>query len=375
MQAKQEATSSTNQEQGDFVPIFMMKLPSYPELEPINGYEQFFRGKVVGSWLIRESRVPGMISVTFKKEIAKTSHLRFAFINDKWVIVNDNMRDNHTGGASTLNYEPLDRRTVKSKYNLLLEAINSTKLVFDADHMIIPAAEEATRQRAYYVDVPSYVVAKQRGKEALFVNLLNSLDEVKGKIKVCIETLGTEGALKDKKMDCLGNTQLTYNKLELSHTLRNVSKPFKSNKDALEFKELFDTWLEENSFTFDLMCPVLRTLFVEPYYVVETGMVYDAGALFYEDARMRLTRLEKCPLTQTKITYNPAHLDGYRTALYETLELFYDLVRLYQIKTGLIKEQQDDFSNLPLLSVFAPSTQSDQHEEKEVLDTVPSATL
>ncbi|USQ12725.1 hypothetical protein J2N86_08370 [Legionella lytica] len=356
MQAKQEATSNVNQEQSDLVPIFKMKLPNYSHLDAIDGYHQFFSTKVAGSWLIRESRVQGMISLTFKRENSEIAHTRFAFLGDKWGIVDNKMRDKHLDGSSTINYEHVDKESAKSKFELLLEAIHKfsetskSKLVFKDDRMIIPIPEQATPMQAYYVDCVSYVLTKQRTKdEVIYANLLQSLDKVKEVIRGCIDTLNADAELKERAMDCLDKIQLSYKKSDLSHMLRNISKPFQSSSDAQAFKELLDTWLEANALTFDLMCPVLHALFEEPYYVVETGMVYDAAALFYNG-----TCLDNCPLTQVKIQYNPVHLDGYRRALYETLELFFDLVELYQEKTSLLKEKQEDLSNLSLLSIFAP---------------------
>ncbi|MDR3504057.1 MAG: hypothetical protein P4L79_15920 [Legionella sp.] len=368
MQQKQEATSTVSQEQSDFVPIFKMELPNYPHLEVIEGYHEFFKTKVPGSWLMRESRVPGMISVTFKQENRKVGHTRFAFVADKWLVVNNDMRNKHTEGSSLINYEHVDRMSVKSKFELLLEAIyksseeSTSKFVFENDKMIEPVAEQATQQRAYYIDTAGYTPVKQRTKDqAIYANLLQSLESVKKAMRDCMNDLSTGTELKERKMDCLDKIQISYKKSDLSHILRDVSKPFQSdNSDALELKELLEVWLEENSLTFDLMCPVLHALFEEPYYVVETGMVYDAAALFHKGQC-----LETCPLTKTNIEYNPVHFGGYRKALYETLEQFFDLIQLYQEKMSLAKERKEDFSSLPLFSVFAPAT---SNEASSVVD-------
>ncbi|WP_133135198.1 hypothetical protein [Legionella rowbothamii] len=360
MQEKQDATSTKNEEQSDLVPIFKMELPNYPHLPIIEGFDEFFKTKVPGSWLIRESRTEGMISVTLKRDEGKIAHTRFAFIEDKWVLVNNTMRDKHIDGSSIITYEHVDRVSVKSKFELLLEAINdfsnksTNKFTLKSDKMIKPVWEQATKQQAYYIDSVSYVTTKQRTTDqAIYANLLQSLEKVNGVIRDCMANLNANKAV-TKDMKGLDSIKLFYNRITLSNILRRVSKPFKSDNHAQKLKDLFDDWLAANALTFDLLCPVLLTLFEEPYYVVETGMVYDAAALFSNG-----TLLSTCPLTRTKIEDNPVHFDGYRRKLYSTLELFFDLIKLYQAKMVLDKEKKEELSALPSLSLFAPSSFND----------------
>lgn len=360
MQEKQDAASTKNQEQSDFVPIFKMELPNYLHLTVIDGYHEFFRTKVPGSWLIRESRVDGMISVTFKRDDGKVGHTRFAFVGDKWAPVNDDMRDKHIDGSSIIHYEHVNRVSVKSKFELLLEAIDEAskkfkgKFIFSSDKMIKPVSEQATNQQAYYIDAPTYVTAKRRtDDQVIYAKLLQSLEKVNGTIRDCMADLNENKAL-TINMEGLDSIKISYEATDLSNMLRRVSKPFQSDEKAQKLKDLLEGWLEANALILDLLCPVLRTLFEEPYYVFETGMVYDAAAL-YPNGKL----LNACPLTRTKIEDNPVHFEGYRRKLYDTLELFFNLIQLYQAKMGSDKEKKEDFSTLPHLSLFAASASND----------------
>ncbi len=364
MELKYESPPITEQKPNDFVPIFRTELPNYSHLSAIEGFHAFFENKLPGSWLIRESRVPGMISVTFKKEDGKVAHTRFAFDGNKWIKVSDSMRNKHMEGSSILNYQFFDRANVKSKLELLFEAIYAptSSFVFISEKMIEPVEEQVTRQKAYYIDVAGYVPVKQRTNEhVIYANLLQSLEKVQGAIKGCIYVLNAGQELINTEMGSLDTIQTSYSRTQLSHMLRNVSKPFQSNVKAQELKDLLESWLDANKLTFDLLCPVLHTLFEEPYYVVETGMVYDAAALFHDGKC-----LKACPLTRTEIENNPVHFEGYRRKLYETLELFFDLIQLHQAKLNLAQEKKEVSSNLSLFSIFTPA---DSGEASSALKT------
>lgn len=343
MQAESVIKKQLAIEKQELIPVFQRELPGVNVANPIDAFKNLLANKPDGYWLIRESRVDGMISVTFKinKDI---KHGRFVFANDHWTMVGNNDLNNYIEGV--LPFEALTRDTVGTKINLLFDAIfSSLPLVFEK--MVIPSEAQATHNLDYVMISPYILMEERDGKEKkIYANLLGSLNHLEGIMTNLEDSLDKEQQINEINMDTLSEIKLPVKEL-LMEQLKQA-QPFKTEGYAKQIKELFANWLTANALTLDLYCPVSLDLYEEPYYVVESGHVFDASSLFPNGNDC----LNACPLTREVIESHPVHFAGYRRELNERLLQFFDIIQLHQQKTGLNKSTviMPKASDLPFFS-------------------------
>lgn len=341
MQLKQEILINVDEAQEEYIPIFKKSVPGSESPDPIYAFEQLLKNKPIGSWLIRESRAEGMISLTRKLTNGSISHTRFAFVDGTWVVVGNNKLKKHKEREDVINYNCFDVSTVRSKLDLLFEVIHQVHPLLD-EKMIKPSFVQATEQAGYYIGSLGYQLSKVRSNDqVIYAELLNSLEQVQTVMKNLRSALNEHKTLLLDQLSLLEPIKLEVSRAQLSKILRETNKPFKHSEFARKIKDLFEEWLDVNKLTADLLCPISQSLFAEPYYVVESGMVFDVDSLFPADKC-----LSTCPLTRKPIEFHPVHFSGYRKKLYECLEQFFDLLELYQEKQQLANQQQGSGNHL-----------------------------
>ncbi|EHL28955.1 RING finger protein [Legionella drancourtii] len=315
------------------IPVFAKQLPGSTEEDPLLAFIKLVKTKPDGYWLMRESRVEGMISTTFKLN-GEVCHDRFVFKNQQWRVVNDEQKIPAVGA-----YEPLNKDTVNiSVIDSLLAAIYATRPHLEYKKLIIPAAASASRNMSYLQESPYVLVTQRDGREQkIYADLLGSLTGITNLINENILILKNGSTHIALDMELLKSIELpSRNKLNEDLCLK---KTFLLANSASFLKDLFTEWLETNRLGEDLFCPVGADLFVEPYYVVESGQVFDVSSLFHQ-GKCLLT----CPVTRMPIMLHPVHFEGYRRKLSECLILFFDFIELYQEKLEQVKAAKNNIT-------------------------------
>lgn len=332
MQSKQETITEMSDEA---IPIFTQ----YPHryncyTDTLEGFNEFFANKPVGYWLIRESRINGMITLMHKLDNNKVMNSRYAFVNGQWQWMGIKTGDKP--------YDKIYVHSIKSKFQLLLETLYA-RHPLDAKKMIRPAVGERTSNTQYYSsNGPQYVnnSPNQEKEKPVYANPIQALERIKTIMTLLGATLAESGTdTNNLKMTLLFDIKMTLTKEQLTQILRETVQPFKNNKNAEEIKNLFEQWLEANGLTDDLLCPVSYSLFSEPYLIGESGMIYDADSLFVGGKC-----LATCPKTRLPIELHPTHFEGYRGILYTCLEQFFDLIMMYQEQMKLDLSRVSDSS-------------------------------
>lgn len=307
--------------------IFKRQITPYDE-DILPTFENMLRNKPEGYWLIRESRQFGMISVTYKTA-EQINHVRFAFVGENWKEVGGDELVNYSRPGS---YQRLMKENIKEKCEELLKQIFTT-LGLEKTNILIPTAKQASTTPEYsgYCDFRQLYVKVGAGREVLYGNPVEALN----KVELILNSI--LAGLKDPEADeNEPDNALTFLK---EYSLPNITpaeliqhfrqpKPFKNGdhlQEVIQLKDQFAEWLEKCNLRDNLFCPVTQELFLEPYYLTETGQVYDADGIFHNDKL-----LNKCPLTQTPIVEYPTHCKGYRSKLELCLFKFMDAVQLVQ---------------------------------------------
>lgn len=318
------------------------------------------RNKPDGYWLIRESRQLGMISVTYKLS-GKTNHTRFAFVNGNWKEVGGNQLVNYSRPDS---YQHLMKENIKEKCDELLEEI-FTILGLEKTNILIPAATQASTAPEYssYCDIHQVYVKVGSGREVLYGNPVTALNKVELILNSILAGLKGSSGEENESNNALaflkGFHLPNIRPEELMAHFRQP-KPFKNGdrlQEVIQLKDQFSEWLEMCNLRDNLFCPVTQELFLEPYYLSETGQIYDADGIFHHDKL-----LDKCPLTQTPIVEYPTHCKGYRSKLELCLSKFFEAVQLVQnlesqnqIELASI-EKKKSFQRTPLQRHLEPLT-------------------
>ncbi|KTC93200.1 SH2 domain-containing protein [Legionella cincinnatiensis] len=327
--SKKKAKKIFKQEDKGQILIFKRQITPIADAENILlTFENMLGNKPEGYWLIRESRKLGMISVTYKKG-GQIKHVRFAFVGENWKEVTGDELDNYSRPDS---YQQLMKENIKEKCDELLKQI-FTILKLEKTNILIPTAKQASTTPEYsgYCDIHQVYMKVGAGRAFLYGNPLEALNNVELILNSIL------AGLKDPKADeNEPNNALDFLK---EYSLPNITseeliqhfrqpKPFKNGdhlQEVTQLKEQFAEWLEKCNLRDNLFCPVTQELFLEPYYLTETGQVYDADGIFHND---RL--LNKCPLTQTPIVEYPTHCKGYRSKLELCLFKFMEAMQLVQ---------------------------------------------
>ncbi|QLZ67775.1 hypothetical protein FOLKNPGA_00548 [Legionella sp. PC1000] len=310
-------------------PILIFKRQITPDAENILlSFENMLRNKPDGYWLIRESRQFGMISVTYK-QAGKINHARFAFVGENWKEVGGDDLVNYSRPDS---YQRIMRENIKEKCEELLKQIFTT-IGLEKTNILIPTAKQASTAPEYsgYCDIYQVYVKVGSGREVVYGNPLEALNNVELILNTILADLKGPRAEENESNSALAFLK-EYNlpnitPEELTQHFRQP-KPFKSGdhlQEVIQLKDQFAEWLEKCGLRDNLFCPVTQELFLEPYYLTETGQVYDADGIFHHDKL-----LDKCPLTQTPIDEYPTHCKGYRSKLKLCLFKFLEAVQLVQ---------------------------------------------
>lgn len=317
------------------IPVFAKQFPGSIEEDPLLAFIKLVQTKPDGYWLMRESRVEGMISITFKLN-GKVGHDRFVFKNERWREVNDGQKITAIGAYESFNKDTANKSVIDS----LLDAIYATRPL-EYEKLIIPAEAFASSNMGYLQASPYVLVTRRDGKEQkIYADLLGSLAEITNLINENIRILDNEENRSTPislDMELLKTVVLPSRK-KLNEDLC-LKKTFLLVNSASFLKDLFTKWLENNQLGEDLFCPVGADLFVEPYYVVESGQVFDVSSLFPQ-GKCLLT----CPVTRMPIMLHPVHFEGYRRKLGECLILFFDFIELYQANLEQVKAAENNIT-------------------------------
>ncbi|CDZ77379.1 hypothetical protein BN59_01662 [Legionella massiliensis] len=227
-------------------------------------YSRLIRQKNVGSFLIRESRVPGCLSLTIHSKVEKqgvqvseASHYRFYFANGKW--------NTHSPDTPLPDYTPLNLQTIGRRAQQFLVLLDS--LGFSHDRMILATTQQAS-------SIPAYSSYVRLTPPPLPVQIINS--PVEGMVKVL-------SAVNELRENPQGNT-----------LFKVVLEKYQSNLDDEGIAELFEEWLahtpaEGQVTLLDLVqCPINLSLMTEPY-------VLSSGHVVNSDIAPMLTF---CPMTK-----------------------------------------------------------------------------
>ncbi|KTD20948.1 Uncharacterised protein [Legionella lansingensis] len=296
---------------------------------PLQDFIELLNTKPNGYWLLRESRVTGMISVSYKEK-EQVKHTRFAFVGDHWEDVPGKDIETFLANAS---YEQLMRSNIADRCDDLLDKIFSL-LPLTVDNIIVPTNSEASEEAAYlgYTSTHQpYAAPIEEEPKVIYNNPVDALQKVELILQQLISILKeSDPAKKENINPSLAhlrkiNTELTITPKDLMIQLSHA-KAFAKGPHAeatAKLRDCFEEWLERCNLRDNLFCPVTQGLFEEPYYIVETGHVYDAAGIFDKGVL-----LSKCPLTQVPIERYPVHLNGYRRKLSHCLLQFFEALQL-----------------------------------------------
>ena len=330
MQTESEIKNQLALDKIQLVTVFKQTLPYDTSPDPLEAFTGLFKNKPDGYWLVRESRVKGMISITFKLNQVIT-HRRFAFVEDHW---------NEVGGEQVKDYQEgvwpyleLTQGTVKTKIDLLLETVFKN-YALNLEQLILPKESQASKDNDYSCICPyEPLMNRINQNEKIYANLIESLKKIE---QIMIDVKDSLNEDRDIKMDLDMLKEIVLSSKEDLISQLQLPRPFQNFPNAKQFKDVFANWLSDNNLMFDLFCPIQMDLFEEPYYILESGHVFDSSALFANAGNC----LQTCPLTRVDIKAHPIHFDGYRRELNERLIQFFDLIQLYQEKISLNKEQK-----------------------------------
>lgn len=331
------------------IPVFKRVLAgSSVYLDPLDAFEELLRYKPNGTWLIRESRVEGMITISFKLEDV-LRHKRFVYLEHQWTIVgHKQLQDVKEFTAHSK--DTLDGTIMET---LLAAIYESTALEYA--NIMLPSETQAS-SNCSYLHVSPYIMESHVSSpvKKIYVDPVNALNDVHNvilKIKQLIVNKDITTLLQ-LEMNVCSSMKLPHLEDLMGVLMR--PKPYEGETSAKLFKDDFAQWLTDNDLTDNLFCPVELDLFDTPY-VIESGRVINGSALFPKNKC-----LDCCPITRIPITKYPAHFEGYRRKLGETLLLFYDLVGLYQVSLMQTKEESE-----------IPITKVDENSPKEKESFVP----
>ncbi len=239
--------------------------PHHNDEEILSSFERIIANKPKNFWLMRESRVAGKISVTYRTE-SGVYHMRFAFTNGEWVPAN--FQDK---------FDPMDRRMIGTQCQQLIHCLALRN--FNLEQMVLPGKDEQSTSPLY--SKYTYVtVGKSRVRyDDPIVSLNTVIDTFK------------EIIINKKEMQ-----QLNFAP-ELHH---------------VKAEDLFCEWLYKNRLHDGILDPIYCTLMEKPYIISESGYAFDFKTLFDDNLSLRL---EKCPFTRKPITLKPYRVEGYTIAV------------------------------------------------------------
>jgi hypothetical protein len=338
--------------------VFKQKLnPDEKDLDKVKqAFESLLGRKPDTFWFARESRVEGMITVTYKLE-GEVKHARFAFEDGQWKSVNN---VDLAAYLTAHNFSKVfSDDSIKDKCDQLLEKINEL-LPQLGSNLLIPREEHSTTNKYFagydYTPITTDQVISQGKIFKTFANPTNELDVVNLRLKTILDTLknATSPIAALKEMEGLTGIDILEKKTPLSKdqlsTQLKGEKPFKEGKYANELeqlKSLLEEWLTENKLDKMLICPVTHELFTKPYYVQESGQVYDYDGLFYENKC-----LELCPLTRMAIKEPPSEYPFYHRELVKCLNRFLNSMELYHSIKAALEEEKKITSHLDYPGTF-----------------------
>jgi hypothetical protein len=260
----------------------------------IEDFEEVIKRKPHGAWLIRESRQPGMVSITYN-QTGVVKHDRYAFVHGKWGSVS-----NSEISDIAKKCEYMSRTNIANSCQSLLEVIFADRGWLKMDKLVFPLKDQYSLQNEY----GSYVIAVEENAK-VYNNPVEALKDI------------------DKKIDALlkkSNTEIAQMDLSFLKT-HSTSSPRIEIERSDQLEERFCAWLISENLEKDVFSPISLELFKNPHVLADSGIVLDGDELFH-NAKL----LETCPITRTRIEKNPYRIEGWNRQLEECLQKFQLLI-------------------------------------------------
>ncbi|MCE3046074.1 hypothetical protein [Legionella sp. 16cNR16C] len=325
------------------VSVFKKALPN-SRGNVLNEFVSFLEYRRSGTWLLRESRTPGMITLSFVILNQPVKHQRYAYCNNEWVIVTSELIEQTKCDPSfkphykeTLEKKETEDGQEKTMLSSLLDKIFTKFPEIVKDRLLLPTEEQASSNSNYIHQSP-YINWHEKAipSPKKYVEPLKGLDKAMSVLRMATGSINYWDKTKPSLFQRY--QELTLPDLKLFKNALNQPFPYESGI-AKDMKDLFSTWLQINRLEEDLFCPVEQELFSEPY-VLESGYIFNSSVLYHNGKH-----LEKCPITRKEIEQNPSRLKGYRSKLAEALLMFYDGIAAYQKSQSTFLPHQSPSEN------------------------------